>query len=93
MIFSCYKNYLYTHRYKLSSEKKKNKQVKSIGYSLSLPETGSDPPIGSDWESGCDNLVHPWIVRTFHSLPFDMHICIHLSSLFDPNANFIIKAT
>ena len=28
MIFGCYKNYLYTNRYKLSSEKKK--QVKSL---------------------------------------------------------------
>ena len=37
MIFGYYKNYLYTHRYKLSSEKKK-KQVKSPRYMVSHPE-------------------------------------------------------
>ena len=47
-------NYLYTHRYKLSSEKKKKKKSKESKYMVSHPETGSDSPIGSDWESGRD---------------------------------------
>ena len=63
MIFGGYKNYLYTHRNKLSSEKKK--QVKSIRYRLSLPETGSDPPIGLDRESGRDKLVSEPRFRCF----------------------------
>ena len=46
-------NCLYTHRYKFSSEKKKN-QIKSPRYKVSHPETGSDSPIGSNWESGRD---------------------------------------
>ena len=33
---------------------KKKKKVKSIRYSLSFPETGSDLPIGSDRELGPD---------------------------------------
>ena len=52
MTFGYYENYLYTHRYKLSSEKKK--RVKSPRYMVSHPETGSDSPIGLDRESGCD---------------------------------------
>ena len=52
MTFGYYKNYLYTHRYKLSSEKKKKN--KESQYMVSHPETGSDSPIGSDWESGRD---------------------------------------
>ena len=56
MIFGYYKNCLYTHRYKLSSEKKK-KQVKSPRYMVSHPETSSDPLIGSDRESGRD-IIH-----------------------------------
>ena len=56
MIFGYYKNYLYTHRYKFSSEKKK-KQVKSTRYMVSHPKTGSDPPIESDRESGRDKNI------------------------------------
>ena len=26
---------------------------------VSHPELGSDPPIGSDWESGCDSIRTP----------------------------------
>ena len=54
MTFSYYKNYLYTHRYKLSSEKEKKKKSKESHYMVSHPETGSDSPIGSDRESGRD---------------------------------------
>ena len=53
MIFGYYKNCLYTHRYKFSSEKKKKKSKESQ-YMVSHPETGSDPPIGSDRESRRD---------------------------------------
>ena len=59
MIFGYYKNCLYTHRDKFSSEKKKKnktKQLKSLRYMVSHPETGSDLPIGSDRESGHDKL-------------------------------------
>ena len=44
------------HKYKFSSEKKKKKKVKCPIYMVSHPETGSDPPIGSDRESRRDNL-------------------------------------
>ena len=49
---------------------------------------GESQPIGND-------LGHPWKVCAFQSLPCDLHIhiCIHLSTLFEPNANFIIKVT
>ena len=50
--FCYYRNCLYTHRCKFSSEKKK--QVKSPRYMVSHPETGSDPLIESDQESGRD---------------------------------------
>ena len=53
MTFGDYKNYLYTHRYKLSSEKKK-KKGKESQYMVSHPEADSDSPIGSDRESGHD---------------------------------------
>ena len=36
-------------------KKKKKKKVKSPRYMVSYLETGSDPPIGSDQESGRDN--------------------------------------
>ena len=52
MNFGYYKNDLYTHRYKLSYEKKK--KSKESHYMVSHPETGSDSPIGSDRESGRD---------------------------------------
>ena len=60
MIFGYYKNYLYTHRYKLSSEKKtkKKKHVKSPRYMVSHLETGSDPPIGLDRETRRDSFSH-----------------------------------
>ena len=37
---------------------KKKKIGKKSQYMVSSPETGSDPPIGSDRESGHDNLSH-----------------------------------
>ena len=51
--FCYYRNCLYTHRYKFSSEGKK-KKGKESQYIVSRPELGSDPSIGSDRESGCD---------------------------------------
>ena len=63
MIFGYYKNYLYTHKYKFSSEKKK--KVKSPIYMVSHPETSYDPPIGLDRESGRDKLVSEPRLRRF----------------------------
>ena len=46
--------------------KKKKNQVKSPSPESRVPETGSDPPIGSDWDSGRDILVlfelAPWLL-------------------------------
>ena len=53
--FCYYRNCLYTHRYKFSSEKKKT--GKESQYIVSRLEPGSDPPFGSDLESGCD-IIH-----------------------------------
>ena len=70
MIFSYYKNCLYTHRYKFSSEKEKKKSQ----YMVSHPETGSDPPIGSDRESGRDTLlVHFPFWFEKHVIPFSFY--------------------
>ena len=44
----------HTHRYQLCLKKKKN-QVKSPSPESRVPETGSDPPIGSGRDSGRDN--------------------------------------
>ena len=48
----------HTHRYQLGLKKKN--QVKSPSIWSRVPETGSDPPIGSDRDSGCDtyNVKH-----------------------------------
>ena len=45
----------HTHRYQFGLKKKKI-QVKSTSPESRVPETGSDPPIGSDWDSGHDSL-------------------------------------
>ena len=42
---------LYTHRYKLSSEKE---QANESQFRVSRLRLGSDPPLGSVRESGCD---------------------------------------
>ena len=42
----------HTHRYKFDFEKKKT--GKESQYMVSHPELGSNPPIGSDLESGCN---------------------------------------
>ena len=42
------------HKYKFSFKKKKSKKSQ---YMVSHPETGSDSPIGSDRESGRDNVA------------------------------------
>ena len=75
MTFGYYKIYLYTHRYKLSSEKKNKKKIKKINnkeshYMVSHPETGSDSPIGLDRESGCDNNSPENLPLKFISQPF-----------------------
>ena len=43
----------HTHRYQFCLKKKKN-QVKSPSPKSRVPETGSDPPIRSDRDSGGD---------------------------------------
>ena len=43
----------HTHRYKFCLQKKKN-QVKSPSIWSRVPKLGSDPPIGSDRDSGRD---------------------------------------
>ena len=40
--------------YMYLKKKKKKKTGKESQYIVSRPELGSDPPIGSDRESGCD---------------------------------------
>ena len=50
--FCYYRNCLYTHRYKFSSEKKKT--GKESNYIVSRLELDSDPSFGSDRELGCD---------------------------------------
>ena len=52
--FCYYRNCLCTHRYKFSFEKKTGKESH---YIVSRPGTGSDPPFGSDRETGRDKLV------------------------------------
>ena len=52
--FCYYRNCLYTHKYKFISEKKK-KKGKESKYIVSRPRPSSDPPFGSDRDSGCDS--------------------------------------
>ena len=47
--FFYYKNCLYTHRYKFSSDKE---QVNESHYIVSRPGLGSNPPFGSDRDQG-----------------------------------------
>ena len=61
-----------THRYKLCFKKKSGKESQ---YMVSRPETGSDPPIGSDQDSGCDKLVsEPRFRRFWKSLRLRMYL-------------------
>ena len=53
----------HTHRYKFDYKKKKT--GKESQYMVSHPKLGSDPPIGSDRESGCDKLVSEPRFRRF----------------------------
>ena len=48
------------HRYKSSSEKKKNKESQ---YMVSHPKTGSDSPIGSDRDRGRDIVPKRLVYR------------------------------
>ena len=54
---------------------KKKNQVKSPSPDSRVPETGSDPPIGSDRESGRDKLVsEPRFRRLWISLRLRMYL-------------------
>ena len=56
----------HTHRYQFDFKKKKRKnQVKSPSPESRVPETGSDPPIGSGRDSGRDKLVSEPRFRRF----------------------------
>ena len=46
----------HTHRYQIGFKKKKKIQVKSPSPESCVPETGSDPPIGLDRDSGRHKL-------------------------------------
>ena len=62
----------------ISSGLKKNKiknHVKSLSIMVSQPELGSDPPIESGRESGCDKLVsEPRFRRFWISLTLRMYL-------------------
>ena len=63
----------HTHRYQFGLKKKN--QVKSPSPEPRVPETGSDPPIGSDRESGHDKLVsEPRFRRFWISLRLRMYL-------------------
>ena len=68
MIVGYYKNYLYTKDISLALKKKikkiKNKNKESQ-HMVSHPETGSDSPIGSERDRGCDMCSRPFLVRLF----------------------------
>ena len=52
---------------------KKKNQVESPSPESRVPETGSDPPIGSDRDSGRDKLTI--------SKPYQHHLLSHLNSI------------
>ena len=58
----------HTHRHRFGFKKKKN-QVKSPSIWSRVKETGSDPPIGSDRDSGRDKLVSEPRFRRFWKSP------------------------
>ena len=62
----------HTHRYRLAFKKKKKK---SPSPESRVPETGSDPPIGSGRDSGRDKLVsEPRFRRFWISLRLRMYL-------------------
>ena len=71
MIFGfCYKMWAIPTGISSALKKKKKSQ-----YMVSHPELGSDPPIGSDRESGCDKLVlEPRFRRFWKSLRLRMYL-------------------
>ena len=72
MIFLfCYKMWAITTGASLA----KRKSRKEFQYMVSHPELDSDPPIGSDRESGCDKLVpEPRFRRFWKSLRLRMYL-------------------
>ena len=66
----------HTRRYQFCfKKKKKTYQVKSPSPESRIPETGSDPPIGSDRDSGHDKLVsEPRFRRFWISLRLRMYL-------------------
>ena len=64
----------HTHRYKFGFVKKKS--GKKSQYMFSRPELGSDPPIRSDLESGCDKLVSDPRFRHFWN-SFRLRMYLH----------------
>ena len=51
------------------------KGSKESQYIVSRPRPGSDPPFGSDWESGCDKLVsEPRFRRFWKSLRLRVYL-------------------
>ena len=75
MIFCYYKNCLYTHRYKFSSDKE---LINESRYRVSRPELCSDPPFASDWESRYDttasiqaSVMEKWGYQISYKKAFD----------------------
>ena len=64
--FCYYKNCLYTTGTSLALRKKK--KGKESHYIISLPETDSDSPFGSDRESGRDKFYFQFCRKTYPSL-------------------------
>ena len=68
----------HTHRCQLAFKKKN--LVKSPSIWSRVPETGSDHPIGSDRDSGCDKLVSEPRFRRFW-LSFRLRMYLHSNVL------------
>ena len=58
----------HTHRCQLAFKKKKKNQVMSPSPESRVPETGSDPPIGSGRDSGRDTAVIPFGAVTLRKI-------------------------
>ena len=58
----------------------KKKKSKESQYTVSHPETDSDPPIGSDWELGRDTAHHKGCFRRKPGCGFSfiMYTCIKI---------------